>query len=205
MTKHDNPVADAPQHQVRAVFDKDTITVYQAYSSEIAVPAVAAGKLVSPFSLNRMTWIKPSFLWMMYRCGWAMKPGQEHVLALRIARSGFEWALEHSCLSTFDNTLYADHDQWLERQRVSPVRIQWDPERDLQFRPLSYRSIQIGLSGEATRRYAREWITQMTDITPLVHQIHTAVEADDQDVRAMLPAEQPYPLPPAIAAIVDAR
>ncbi|WP_141653813.1 DUF4291 family protein, partial [Erwinia billingiae] len=26
-----------------------------------------------PFSMTRMTWIKPSFLWMMYRSGWGMK------------------------------------------------------------------------------------------------------------------------------------
>jgi hypothetical protein len=38
-----------------------------------------------------MTWIKPSFLWMMYRCGWATKPGQERVLAIQITREGFEW------------------------------------------------------------------------------------------------------------------
>jgi len=40
-----------------------------------------------------MTWIKPSFLWMMYRSGWATKPGQEHILATQITRDGFEWAL----------------------------------------------------------------------------------------------------------------
>ncbi|WP_209018579.1 DUF4291 family protein [Endobacterium cereale] len=32
--------------------------------------ALDKGKFGPPtFSLNRMTWIKPSFLWMMYRCG----------------------------------------------------------------------------------------------------------------------------------------
>ncbi len=55
--------------QVRARFSADTITVYQAYPAQIAVPAVAAGRFVDPFSQARMTWIKPSFLWVMYRCG----------------------------------------------------------------------------------------------------------------------------------------
>jgi hypothetical protein len=50
-------------------------------------------------------WIKPSFLWMMYRCGWATKPLQERVLAVEITRTGFEWALAHSCLSHFDADL----------------------------------------------------------------------------------------------------
>src|SRR5215831_13463338 len=77
-------------------YDDRTITVYQAYSPAIAAPAVAAGRFVPPFSRDRMTWIKPSFLWMMYRSGWATKVGQERVLAITIDREGFEWALERS-------------------------------------------------------------------------------------------------------------
>ena len=49
-----------------------------------------------------MTWIKPSFLWMMHRSGWATKPGQERVLAIEITRAGFEWALSHAALSHYD-------------------------------------------------------------------------------------------------------
>ncbi|MFT5999906.1 MAG: hypothetical protein ACI81P_002365 [Neolewinella sp.] len=31
------------------------------------------------FSYQRMSWIKPNFLWMMYRCGWAKKQDQERL------------------------------------------------------------------------------------------------------------------------------
>ena len=58
-----------PYRQVRAVWDAHSITVYQAYGPAIAEPAVAAGRFVAPFSRSRMTWVKPSFLWMMYRSG----------------------------------------------------------------------------------------------------------------------------------------
>lgn len=75
-----------PARQVRAWYDAHTITLYQAYSAEITERALTAGTFVAPFKLDRMTWIKPSFLWMMYRSGWATKPGQERVLA--IARFG---------------------------------------------------------------------------------------------------------------------
>ncbi|WP_390624194.1 DUF4291 family protein [Fodinicola feengrottensis] len=64
-----------PARQVRAAYDDDTIIVYQAYASAIAEPAVTAQAFVPPFKIERMTWIKPSFLWMMYRCGWATKTG----------------------------------------------------------------------------------------------------------------------------------
>jgi hypothetical protein len=77
---------------VRALYDESSITVYQAYPKEIAQRAVKAGTFVAPFKSDRMTWIKPSFLWMMYRSGWATKPNQEHVLSIEIARAGFEWA-----------------------------------------------------------------------------------------------------------------
>jgi len=57
-----------PYRQIRADYDEDSITVYQAYSESIAKAAVKEQKLyASPdFSFNRMTWIKPSWCWMMY-------------------------------------------------------------------------------------------------------------------------------------------
>src|SRR5262245_29151916 len=93
--------SEPPFRQIRAFYDDQVIRVYQAYSNAIADAALRQGTFVSPpFKLDRMTWIKPSFLWMMYRCGWGYKDsGQERVLAIDISRSGFEWALEHSCLS----------------------------------------------------------------------------------------------------------
>lgn len=93
-TGHDLVVA-VPVRQIRAVYSTESITVYQAYSPAIAEAALAAGRFVPPFRRDRMTWVKPSFLWMMYRCGWATKPGQERVLAVQISRTGFEWALAH--------------------------------------------------------------------------------------------------------------
>jgi len=86
---------------IRAAYTDDTITVYQAYAPRIAEPAVRAGRFTAAFSRDRMTWIKPSFGWMMYRSGWGRKPGQECVLAIEITRGGWEWALGHSCLSHY--------------------------------------------------------------------------------------------------------
>lgn len=62
------PKLTVPYRQIRAVFDDETITVYQAYSASIATRAVEQQKLnASPdFKLGRMTWIKPSWCWMMY-------------------------------------------------------------------------------------------------------------------------------------------
>ncbi|GAB2487014.1 hypothetical protein HNR10_006082 [Nocardiopsis aegyptia] len=89
----------------------DTVTVYQAYHPAIGGPAVRDGRFPSSWKRERMTWIKPSFLWMMYRCGWGQKPNQETVLAIEVTREGFEWALRHACLSHFTADVHADHDE----------------------------------------------------------------------------------------------
>lgn len=194
-----------PARQIRARFSADTITVYQAYPPEIALPAVAAGRFVPPFKRDRMTWIKPSFLWMMYRCGWATKPGQERVLSIDITREGFEWALARACLSHYDQGLHGDRATWSRQLKASPVRVQWDPERTLHLSALPYRSLQVGLSGEAVVRYVDDWTVSVTDITSTVHRVRDLVR--DHDVRAAtdhLPAERGYPLPRQIAAHLDA-
>lgn len=193
------------KRQIRAVYDDRTVTVYQAYSPAIARPAVAAGRFVPPFKRDRMTWIKPSFLWMMYRCGWATKPGQEHVLAITITRDGFEWALEHSMLSHYVHELYPDRATWQRELKRAPTRVQWDPERDLRLRELPYRSLQLGLGGAAVPRYVDEWITGIADVTPLVREIRGHLDADDEARAAeLLPPERPYDLPERIAARLGA-
>ena len=101
-----------PYRQIRADFDRNSIVVYQAYRKSIAEPAVAAGRFVEPFSWGRMTWIKPSFLWMMARSNWATKSNQEHVLAIRISRKGWEQALSMASLTSFDRRVHQSNDAW---------------------------------------------------------------------------------------------
>ncbi|MBG0568958.1 DUF4291 domain-containing protein [Actinoplanes aureus] len=191
--------------QIRAVFDEDSVTVYQAYSPAIAEPAVRAGRFVPPFKRERMTWIKPSFLWMMYRCGWAMKPGQERVLAVSISRAGFEWALANASLSHYVRGLHADRADWQRQLKSAPTRVQWDPERDLRLRELPYRSLQLGLGGAAVPRYVDEWTTGITDVTGLARDIRGRLDVGDEPgAAALLPAEQLYPLPDSIRARLGA-
>jgi hypothetical protein len=183
-----------PRHQIRALHTESTVTVYQAYAPHLGLPAARDGRFPVAWKRDRMTWIKPSFLWMMYRCGWGAKEGQETVLAVEITREGFEWALGRSCLSHYERGLHSDQAAWKRALKAAPARVQWDPERDLRLRPLSYRSLQLGLSGEAARRYADEWTVAITDVTPLAHEVHALVRRDELDAAArLLPEERPYP------------
>jgi hypothetical protein len=184
---------EIPERQIRAVYDEHTIRVYQAYSDEIAEAALARGTFISPpFKMERMTWIKPSFLWMMYRAGWGYKDaGQRRILAIDISREGFEWALVHSCPSHPEASM--SKDDWAKLKGTSPVRIQWDPERDLHLQPLPHRAIQIGISEEAVSLYVSQWIRKITDITDVAHAIGDLVKSNELDrARARLPVERPY-------------
>lgn len=182
-----------PEREIRAMFGPETIRVYQAFSNQIGDSALRAQTFVSPpFSMSRMTWIKPSFLWMMYRSGWGRKDeGQRRILAIDIRHEGLEWALANACPSHPDDGM--SHDDWKARLERSPVRVQWDPERDLLHNPLPHRSIQIGLSGEAVERYVCEWIVRITDLTGFAEFVHDMVlEGNLDKARAYLPRERPY-------------
>jgi len=159
------------QFEIRADYDGETIVVYQAYRPAIGNPAVAAQRFVAPFSLNRMTWIKPSFLWMMHRSGWAAKPGQESVLAIRITRAGWEEALSNAVLTTPEPRVYDSHQQWREAFSRAIVRVQWDPERSIHGKKLEYRSIQVGLSRSVIARYVNEWTREIKDLTQLTRKL----------------------------------
>ncbi|WP_419707741.1 DUF4291 domain-containing protein [Promicromonospora sp. NFX87] len=188
---------NTPQRQVRAVHDADTITVYQAYPPAIADAAVRAGRFVPPFKRERMTWVKPSFCWMMYRCGWATKPGQERVLAVHMLRTGFEQALGMASLSHFDRKLHDDAVAWAAQKAASPVRVQWDPERTPTGVALEHRSLQVGIGGVAVAAYVDEWVVGLEDITDQVRAWRA--ELSDGVVPA-LPDETPYPLPASVGA-----
>ncbi|MFE1571912.1 DUF4291 domain-containing protein [Comamonas odontotermitis] len=186
-----NP-AVTPHQQIRATHDAETVRVYQAFSDEIADAALARGTFVSPpFKMERMTWIKPSFLWMMYRAGWGLKDeGQRRILAIDITREGFDWALTNSCPSHPGEAM--GKEDWAKVKDASPVRIQWDPERDLFLQPMGYRTIQIGLGKDAVRRYVSQWIRRISEVTPLAHEIHNLVRQGRLlEAKEKLPVERP--------------
>jgi len=81
----------AQGRHVLAQFDDDTVVVYQAFRPSIGHAAAAEGRLGGGgFSFERMSWIKPNFLWMMFRSGWGTKVDQEVTLAVTLRREGFD-------------------------------------------------------------------------------------------------------------------
>jgi hypothetical protein len=187
--------------EVRACYDRDAITVYQAYAPEIGLLAAEHGTFVPPFSRRRMTWIKPSFLWLMARSDWARKPGQQTILAVRISRSGWEEALGLAVLTDPDRRVYRSSDEWRRDFARAAVNVQWDPERSIRGAKLEARSIQVGLSRHIIDRYVDDWILGIEDRTPLARRIRDLLLSGRMSqAKALLPKERPYPLPPAVTA-----
>lgn len=186
LTMHENK-------EIRAVYTDDTIRVYQAYNNIIADEALKLGRFGSHFSMSRMTWIKPSFLWMMYRCGWAEKELQERVLAIDIKRTGFDEAVRNAVISTYREDSGITKEEWQRLVKESDIRIQWDPEKDVDGRDLDYRSIQLGLRGKAVHNYVNDWIVKITDITDYVKELNS-LRKSGADITDRLPEERVYRL-----------
>lgn len=183
---------------ILAHFDDTGIVVYQAYRPAIADFAVKHQRFGGEFSYTRMSWIKPNFLWRMFRAGWATKAGQERILAVRLRRDFFDELLRDAVASSFDPARFASHDDWKAAVERSDVRLQWDPDRDPLGRPLERRAIQRGLRGRALRRYGEEALLDIQDITPVV--IEQRAHLRDGFAELVVPRERGYPMPVAAAS-----
>ena len=188
------------EYEIRADFDRETVTVYQAYPPAIADAALSAQRFVPPFSTQRMTWIKPSFLWLMHRSGWGLKGGQERVLAVRVTRAGWEKALSLAVLTSYSPSIFRSAADWESQFRAARVHLQWDTERSLRGAGLPYFSIQVGLSRHVIGEYVEEWVTRIEDYTPRVRKIYDLLQSGQADrAKRHLPPEKVYPVGPELA------
>lgn len=174
-----------------AQFCKDYIIVYQAFKDSIAEYAIANQKFGGEeYDFDRTTWLKPSFLWMMYYSGWANKQNQENVLAIKISIEGFEQILKHAVLNKFyDNVPLLD----IFRRNKIPEQVQWRWEtyHDLRGDKSDRKAVKIGLSGEMLQRFNNEWILEIQNVTEYVKQQQSLVK-EDKIKQVLLPRERVY-------------
>lgn len=160
---------------ILAQYDDKSIVVYQAYRPSIAEYAVRHQRFGGEFSYNRMSWIKPNFLWMMFRAGWATKEGQERILAVTIRRAFFERVLELAVASSFTASACKDETQWKQAVETSDVRLQWDPDHDPFGEPVARRAVQLGLRGKVLAEYGADAVIAIEDVTEFVREQHANV------------------------------
>jgi hypothetical protein len=178
---------------ILANYDTDSIVVYQAYNPAIGHFAATHQYFGGDFKLSRMTWLKPNFLWMMYRSGWGTKKDQEITLAIRLKRSAFDQILAQAVHSTYIPELYETQKNWSKAIQTSDVRLQWDPDHSPTGGKLTRRAIQLGLQGDAARCYAQDWIVSIEDISAFVAEQRQNVMARNYD-ELLTPNETIYPV-----------
>jgi len=175
-----------------AQFNAAHVVVYQAFNDRIAEYALKHQKFGGDsYDFNRTTWLKPSFLWMMYYSGWANKQNQENVLAITISKEGFEEMLQHAVYTMNDGKLYKIGNVWREGHADNDVLLQWEAYHDLHGNKTDRKAVKIGLAGKMMQRYNNEWIQRIENITDYVKaQQQLVLDKKIKDV--MLPAERAY-------------
>lgn len=172
-------------HMFVAEWDEEGVFFYQAFNEHIADWAVQEQQFGGPhFKPERMTWIKPSLAWVLYRAGYGFKdPNQSRILKIKVAHSAVAEILSQcACGHGGGGTL---------------GRVQWDPARCLDRgeggEPAKHpemRAIQIGMKGTLSRFYVQNALS-IQDVTSLAHQVCSAHE-EGRGVDAPLPEERPY-------------
>lgn len=181
--------------EIRALYNDKSIAVYSAFSDSIADVAIQNQKLLPPFTYSRMTWIKPSFLWMMYRSDWGNRAAMNRILRIWINRKDWDSALKEAILTTPESHVYKSHKDWRVRLEKARIRVQWDPERDIENKRLEFKSVQVGVTEKLSEVYAKKWISKIEDVTSLTHEIHNLViRKNISEAKKLLPPEIKYPV-----------
>jgi hypothetical protein len=185
---------------ILAQYEDSTIIVYQAYRPSIGLYAAKHGTFGGDFSYSRMSWIKPNFLWMMFRSGWGSKESQEITLALRLSRAFFDSLLAQAVPSSWDRYRFATEEEWSQAVGRSSVRLQWDPDHHPSGAQLERRAIQLGLRGEVLETFGRRELVEVLDVSEFVAEQRERLSSDGFS-GLVTPRERVYhSADPAVAA-----
>ncbi len=183
----------ADGRHILAQFDAESVVVYQAFRPAIGHFAAENGRFGGEFQMSRMSWIKPNFLWMMYRSSWGRMDGQEVILAVRLQRTAFDAILSEAVSSNFDPTFFANQFVWRGAIRQFDVRLQWDPDHGPSGLPVQRRAIQLGLRNDVLARYVSEWVLEIEDISEFVRTQHQNLMSGGE-AELLTPQEAVYPV-----------
>ena len=170
-------------------WDEEGVFVYQAFKDSIADWALENQKFGGPeFNPRRMTWIKPSFAWVLYRSGYARKHNQTRILKIKLPHEAIAHILSQCACGKGGGGTNG--------------RVQWDPERDMlngdgkePNKLGQMRAIQIGIKEELSEFYVQN-VASIEDMTELAHKVQNAHSSKNKDnielLADLLPNERPY-------------
>jgi len=170
--------------KIRADFDEDDVYFYQAFKPSFADFSVANQRFGGDdFKPARMTWIKPSFAWVLYRSGYAMKHNQERILKVNLSHE-VVFSILAAC-NCPEGGADSTHPPTPITSSASASRgvVQWDPARDLNCfdsknkkvprKMFRERAIQIGLGGGLSDFYVNNTLS-IEDLTKKAREVGRA-------------------------------
>ena len=97
------------------------------------------------------------------------------------------------------------------KQREKPVRIQWDPERDPYLDVLPYRSIQIGIGPEMSKKWAEDWVAEIEDVTERARGLKVLIDGGEKTKvkverlvqKGLMPEERVYDVEDGLRAVLE--
>jgi hypothetical protein len=173
-----------------ATYSEEYVTVYQAFGNNIADELLLYGKFGPSFSLNRTSWIKTSFLWMMHRSEWATKINQERIFSIQITKEGFDNILSQAVLTKFKPKIHGTSSEWKKKFNTTNVLCQLDPDRDIYGRENQRKAVQLGLKNEILDMYVNDFIVDFVEITDDVRKYKKMISENNYNF--CLPEEKEY-------------
>jgi hypothetical protein len=160
-----------------------SIVLYHAFAPQVAAQLIASRRFDAlACGASGTSWFKVGFLSMMHHCGWGTQSHLERVLALRTSRAWFNELLQCAVPTA--------PDPGTARARAE-VQFQWDADHDPAGAPLPRRALQLGLRGEALRRFGRWEVLEVIDLTDFIATQRKLALAGELE-RITLPRERLY-------------
>ncbi|MEN7551725.1 DUF4291 family protein [Rapidithrix thailandica] len=178
---------------IYADYDEEGVYVYQAFKPQTVQTAVALGTFGKGFGLDRISWIKPSFGWVLRRTKYGTKNRMQGIAKIKLSHQAFHEIISQSIESHWNQNVFASEDVWRNRLNSSDVIHQWDPERDLIGRRLERQAIQIGIRGEVIKKYVSDYIIGVEDVSSLAHEISRIKKGGATNFPGV-PEEKEYPI-----------
>lgn len=176
---------------IYADYDEEGVYVYQAFKPKIVKVAVELGTFGKGFGLDRITWIKPSFCWLLRRSKYGTKNRMQAIARIKLSHEAFLEILNQSIETHWNESLFSKEDDWTKKINKSDVIHQWDPERDLIGKRLDRQAIQIGIRGQVIKKYVSDFIIGVEDVSDLAHAIGKVAKSRSNNFPA-IPIEKEY-------------
>ncbi len=152
---------------------------------------LSSGYLLVASLSTAMSWIKPNFLWMMYRSSWGQAEGQEVILGIRLRRTFFDSLLEQAVPSSFSRQLFENRDLWKAAIAQSDVRLQWDPDHLPDGDKCERKAIQLGLRGKALEAFGKREIVEIINMSEFVNEQRENI-CSSTERKLLTPTERVY-------------